>query len=334
MKNDLTCGVTADLLPSYVERLTSAETDRAVEAHVASCPDCAAKLAAMRGPETETAIDVVPEVDYLKKVKKRTGRKVVLAVLCTIAVIVLGIVAKVFVIGESADPEGLAVQTQELRQNNILRLDITTPWSGTAYHSWKVETNEGVVNIRARQVLVNPLFSGGSAQLDIPMDGVKEIYLCGRLIWQDGMVISPKTLALLEAKTPYLGDAPSVGNIAALLGVQSQVGSYTMELGTSKEPFFWKFNFSDTLPLVQDERMTGLAYQMLALVGNLDEVHWTGGRSISLSQVNRAMEHLTEEYNKAHGTFWKAKSSVRDYTVSPADYQQFVAVLSDYFGTI
>ena len=35
MKNDLTCGVVRDLLPSYVEGLTSQETNTAVERHLA-----------------------------------------------------------------------------------------------------------------------------------------------------------------------------------------------------------------------------------------------------------------------------------------------------------
>ena len=34
MKNDLTCGVVQDLLPSYVEGLTSPESNTAVERHL------------------------------------------------------------------------------------------------------------------------------------------------------------------------------------------------------------------------------------------------------------------------------------------------------------
>ena len=42
MRNDLTCAVARDLLPSYVEGLTAEETGQAVERHLRSCPDCAA----------------------------------------------------------------------------------------------------------------------------------------------------------------------------------------------------------------------------------------------------------------------------------------------------
>ena len=333
MKNELTCGVVADLLPSFVEGLTSEETNRAVEAHVAACPVCAAKLAAMGGPETDLPAETEKEVDYLKTVKKQTWKKVLAAVVCTVLVIVLGCAAKLFVIGEPADGAGMAWSCETTKTE--LHLNVHATESAMAYGRWQVAQKDGVVTIRGWKFPVSLLYRSGDYQTAIPLDGVREVWLGGKLIWQDGMVISPKTLALLDAKTPYVGDAPAVGRIAQLLEVQNQVDGYTTELRTSREPFFWQFNFTGDLSLTQDSRMTGLAYQMLALVGNLDEVHWAEGqRSISLAQVNRALENLTSEYNSAHGTSWKVKASVRDYTVSPADYQQLREILAYKFGEL
>lgn len=81
MKNELTCAVVRDLLPSFVEGLTAPETNEAVLAHLTACPDCAALRAELSAPEAGEA--EAPEVDYLKKVKRRTRRRVALAVLCT-----------------------------------------------------------------------------------------------------------------------------------------------------------------------------------------------------------------------------------------------------------
>ena len=81
MKNipELSCAIVEDLLPTYVERLTSEETNMAVEAHLASCPACAAKRAAMGAKETEAAAkdaeETAREVDYLKKVRRRNRRQ-------------------------------------------------------------------------------------------------------------------------------------------------------------------------------------------------------------------------------------------------------------------
>ena len=57
MKNDLTCAVVRDLLPSYVEGLTSAETNTAVEAHLSACPDCTARKKAMTAPAEPAEVE-------------------------------------------------------------------------------------------------------------------------------------------------------------------------------------------------------------------------------------------------------------------------------------
>ena len=59
MKNDLTCAVVRDLLPSCVENLAAAETVQAVERHLAACPDCAARHAAMVDPELAAKLEIV-----------------------------------------------------------------------------------------------------------------------------------------------------------------------------------------------------------------------------------------------------------------------------------
>ena len=48
------CEVIKDLLPSYVDGLTSAETNRLVKEHLASCGDCRRLFEAMQAPLPET----------------------------------------------------------------------------------------------------------------------------------------------------------------------------------------------------------------------------------------------------------------------------------------
>ena len=58
MKNDLTCGVVRDLLPSYVENLLGEESKEAVDRHLETCPECRERkedMAAPTGAE-ETAV--------------------------------------------------------------------------------------------------------------------------------------------------------------------------------------------------------------------------------------------------------------------------------------
>ncbi len=51
MKNDLSCEVVRDLLPSYLDGVASGETKAAVERHMEECPDCRETLRRMKEPE-------------------------------------------------------------------------------------------------------------------------------------------------------------------------------------------------------------------------------------------------------------------------------------------
>ena len=69
MKNDLTCGVVRDLLPSYADGIAGEETAAAVERHMAECEECRAALHRMKEPE-DAAPPEEKEIDYLKKVRR------------------------------------------------------------------------------------------------------------------------------------------------------------------------------------------------------------------------------------------------------------------------
>lgn len=85
--------------------------------------------------------------------------------------------------------------------------------------------------------------------------------------------------ALFEAATPYVGDAPAVGN---LLTVMQENGlfpeeEYSIELGTDVKPYSLTIHFAnqpeDEEELCREMYQTGIL--SLALVENLNEVMWT-----------------------------------------------------------
>ena len=323
MKNDLSCAVVRDLLPSYVEGLTSEETNTAVEAHLSACPDCAARRDAMITPaEPAESAEQGREVDYLKTVKRKSGRRVVAAVLCTVLLIAAGFAAKIFIIGTPAQ-EGELFVAEAVEENGVLRLSVSTPYSATAYWGWKVDTADGVANISARSVLVSPLFPNGGGTVEVPLDGIREVRLCGLVVWQDGVAIQNGTACLYETKTPYVGDISALNRVATAMNIQSGCGPYTNSLQTSHEPYGWTLEFSNVYTEKQaawlDETMEyDLAPLMMALVENLGEVSWTyrtqdgalQTRTVTLSQVNEALPR-----------------PVKDYAASPAELQRLCDLL-------
>ena len=352
MKNipELPCAIVEDLLPAYVEGLTSEETTAAVEAHLASCPACAAKRAAMgaeEGPSPEEAAETAREVDYLKAVRRRSRRRVAAAILCTVLVLLLGFAAKIFVIGEPLDPDGVAVSAQ--REDDVLRVKVSSAVSGNAFWDWTVENQDGVVSITARSVLVSPLFRDGTGTVEVPLEGMTEIWLGeageGRMIWQDDTMILADAWALYQAQTPYVGNNSAVGRVLAAVDTWygPPIVDYTISLQTSAEPYGLTIHFDDVTAHILgagksiDDRMYAVAPALLALIGNLGEVRWTYAapdgtavtRSVTLEEVDAALPDWIAAYDLDAGADWTAPESVKDYAASPAALQRLLE-LTDF----
>ena len=357
MKNipELPCAIVEDLLPAYVEGLTSEETTAAVEAHLASCPACAAKRAAMgaeEGPSPEEAEETAREVDYLKAVRRRSRRRVAAAILCTVLVLLLGFAAKIFVIGEPLDPDGVAVSAQ--REDDVLRVQVSSAASGNAFRGWTVEDRDGVVSITARSVLVSPLFRDGTGTVEVSLEGVTEIWLGeageGRMIWQDDTMILADAWALYQAQTPYVGNNSAVGRVLAAVDTWygPPIVDYTISLQTSAEPYGLTIHFDDVTAHILgagksiDDRMYAVAPALLALIGNLGQVQWTYAapdgtavtRSVTLEEADAALPDWIAAYDLDAGADWTAPESVKDYAASPAALQRLLELADFGFYTV
>ncbi|MBQ8389706.1 MAG: zf-HC2 domain-containing protein, partial [Oscillibacter sp.] len=270
MKNDLTCAVVRDLLPPYVEGLTEEETNEAVERHLAECPRCRGRRDAM-GADAETQAAEEKELDYLKTVNKKSRRRVVKAVAVTVLLVVLGILLKLFVIGEPASAAGMSWSMQQ--DGNYMNVRAFTTWSGVAYCRWETEREGDSVYIRTKKVLPSYLYPTADNRMMIPLEGVNHIYLAERLIWSEGEAITERVLDLMAHKVEYLGDAPAIIDLGLCLGFD-ELGDYTNGLRTATEPYRWYVEFtSGDKDIISDHMMVNSLY-MLALVENLEQVSW------------------------------------------------------------
>ena len=335
MKNDLTCGVVRDLLPSYVEGLTSPESNTAVERHLSGCPDCAQLRVALTGAPEQATPEDAKEVDYLKKVKRRGWRRVAAAVAVTVLLFAVGIATKLFVIGTPIQTQGMSwtINTEVPGQLDIRVYSI---WSGTACRQWETEQEpEGIVRITCRQVLPSPISNSGDYRAVLNTEGVNAVYLGDQLIWQGGVEISPQIDRIYQAQTPYVGDASAVGRVLNALRFDT-CGSYTMELHTSSTPYRLTLNFSiPQTPGKMGDSEKGLYQDMaavLAIIGNLDEIEcafrdengqlWS--RVLTVEELNQDLPQIVADYNErfSHGKPCPLYDDVKDYAGSCADLEQ------------
>lgn len=340
MRNDLTCAVVRDLLPNYVEGLTSEETGQAVERHLRSCPDCAAKQAAMVGPELASRLEEErKELDYLKRVKRRSRFRLAAAVVCTVLVIAGGFAAKIFLIGTPIQPQTYALR-HYVDEENVLHLLIDCVNSAWAYYGWEIDEEDGVVEIFGRSVTVSPVHSEGWGRLTVALEGVREVRLCGETVYQDGVVIQRGTMERYEARTPYAGDAPALGRAADAVGLDDQNWNYTTELHTSARPYRWTVNFQNHWGDTSAGWLMRCYYgpQMLALVDNLDEVGWTYTTATSSGKtfcqevltLEEADLYLAELLARSDcDEQWKKLTSVKDFAATPAGMQVLYVLLGD-----
>lgn len=334
-RHELPCGIVEDLLPSYVDGLTGEESTEAVREHLDGCETCRKKYEAMKGRETTEHEDVQREVNYLKTVRRSKHRGIVIAVVCTALVLLLGWAVKTYVIGERADLSNFsyAVSTTEEKVEVRIRphdYDIYRIMTGDA------RVRSGVAEISVRKVDTGRIITNISSmakKIELDTEGLQEIYLCGELIWADGLGISQQTHRIYDARTPYVGNAPAMVNLWEQVG--SGLGSCKVSLQTDSEPYGFTVHYEEPLDSYSsaaiDASMRKAGECMLALADNLGVFSWTytdskgqpHAESITLEEVNALLPDLVELYNGIYGTDWTAKDSVKDYAESPFALEQF-----------
>lgn len=90
MKEKRECKLVQDLLPNYIEKVTSEETNQYMEEHLQSCIECEKVYTAMKEEMKSETLEVDKTVDYMKKVNGKI--KIAKIALGSIAIIILSII--------------------------------------------------------------------------------------------------------------------------------------------------------------------------------------------------------------------------------------------------
>ena len=293
MKNDLSCAVVRDLLPSYIDKLTSEETNGAVERHLEGCEDCRKVLAAMQGeggPAAEENKAGTKEIDYLKKVRTGTWKRVIAGIVAAAFVFGAGAWIKVHRIGSYVDPSAVNITNVVVSGDTVAVAGNFKDKSLGVTHADMLLKDDGVLELAYRAAKKG----GMDNEFDFVAQGegyaaVKEIRMGDRLVAYEGVLIDEQVSAVYNARHAYIGDMSANGALARALGIQETIGSYENELSTAAEPYGWTFYSMEDLSsqelAVIRQKLQRDAAVMLACVDNLGwvEFQFANGTSLQLT---------------------------------------------------
>jgi hypothetical protein len=308
MSDRLRCEVVRDLLPSYVDGLTSDVTNEEIALHLSSCKECERLYNEMKEP-IETPMET-REMDYLKKVKQRTDKTILLGI-TLVAVLFLSIIGiRLYIVGSNvntvASYETMLSQTNDGTKVLVIQGQLTNRASVCKKHIITVEDGTATIKLIERRALPwedNNYFYVG---YEIP-SGVNQVVLSEDVIWEDGMLITKEANELYNSKHSYVGDMSANGITANALQI-SRLGQYQCSLQTKEEPYGWTIEFIDTITKdkVFNERMTQYAYVILALIDNLGEFSWEYNngsevitKTVTTQDATKALGQDIKEYSKS-----------------------------------
>lgn len=353
MESKLNCEIVRDLLPTYADGLTSEVTSRAVREHLDECPQCAETLRLMQEPEIPE--EHTPEVDYLKKVRRRTLRS---GIIWGAAALVIGmaiVCIKVFLLGTALAP-GSGTLTVSVSGETV-HIEGETGSYALGVARAELEENNGVVSVKIYTAPKMPFNSGELKKEYKAKSEVKQVRWGELILWDDGASISETAAALYAAKNPYVGDMPANMKIADILGVSARLGGFTNELDTEKEPLGWMIHLNSMIISGQESAAKSImeadSYVMLATIENLGYVTWYyrvdgeareytvtqenasdfAGRDIKEMAVSpKALESLVSELDIGRYGLYRTNGEERSLDVNiHVDCRDVYALSMDYY---
>lgn len=341
MKNDLTCEVVQDLLPSYVDGLTSDVSNQAVEQHLKTCESCRNLFSEMREPMNGEDVSEIndgqkadskklSEIDYLKKIRSKNRMRILAAVLIVVIAVGVGLWSKIYIIGQKVEQAefvqaGVIVEEHKVSIQGLL-FDTTKGVSDVAF-----QEKDGIVTVSLRETRKSS-FHTNEFQADYQSSGeVKQVVLEKRILWDDGVSIDGTVSDLYQSRNPYVGDTSADGRSVqaarAVLGINDgELLSYGTQLQTSEEPYGWTFlnvqiSSSDNVERLQQE-MKQLGCLLIAVTDNLGYVSFE--YSVDGAENSDGSTTLTVTEAKADAM---AGQSVKSLAQTPAGLQKLVEMI-------
>lgn len=258
------CNIVKDLLPSYIDGLTSRESNEFIKEHIKTCNDCKEEINKYKSIEIKEKEETLKSIDYMKKPRKKLK-----GVIALFSIIILSILIYLVVPKKEKNLDFTAFDYNIVNDHLVLNI---SSLSSNMFLKLKEEVVDDTIYL---QTYTTPVSSFGSYNLEYNLNGKgnKTIYLNDTLIADNGEFLSQNIIKLFENKIKYIGDNSGVSNILNLLNLNN-FSPYTIEIQSNEEPYGLKINFSEKIK-ENDETtkyLNTIGKYIMALIDNCDYV--------------------------------------------------------------
>ncbi|MBQ3931157.1 MAG: DUF4825 domain-containing protein [Firmicutes bacterium] len=330
MSEKLSCHIVKDLLPHYIDGLTSEETSQDIMEHLKQCKDCRSQYEAMSGRMLEnekiTQERDGKEIDYLKKVRRRS-RITALVLVCAALLVIAAGVLKIYYIGrlnKSVTVSVSIVNGKEIKAFPQIN-DSTLVVSGIEFSE-----ENGVVTVGVRTCNAGLRKNNWNSASYTAKNDVRQIIdASGTILFEDGILIQDHVGRMFAKKVEYVGDAPAVSELLKVLQYPGMavVCKQEFQLETSSRPYGIILDVEPNRVAAKDEYIKH-ACLLLALIENLDYVEYHTYLNESIYSVIK----VTSEDALAAAKLLAAPYPGMTEYFAPVHYAESIKYLGKYAG--
>lgn len=229
MKNKLSCAVVRDILPLYIEELTSEETNIEVSQHLEECSECKKLELSMKSEMKDEVIEgIEDEIDGFKIIKRRNKKKVLLSAGISFVLLLIfvgAIVYKTYLKGSVTDRHNINYKYISVLDNK-LELELSLKDKSLGITNYSINEKDGVVTVN---IMSAPKSTFSKSSIDIEKKykkKIKKVMIMDAVIWEDDFYINEPIIEIFCNKTTGVEDKEkltklmdSVSTLVPYLGV-------------------------------------------------------------------------------------------------------------------
>ena len=282
--NKLPCEIVRDLLPSYIDQLTSDTTNHYVQEHLEECTACKEVLDNMTSPDSETpdsGNQGKKEIDFLKKNRRRNWLILLISLTAALLIALAVIFINRYVVGYYLNDSTGAWFVWDVEvDGNYMDATVSSVQNIYKITSVSIEETDDTLHATVKAVpagIIAQLLYGDSYHLSYTArNDIRQIEANDRIIWKEGSDISLFASSVYQTFHPYVGDFSLNMGTANALNLSNYLGAFESELQTETRPYEWKLLLKEDITEkrkdLMEADMEAFACVLLAAIENLDEV--------------------------------------------------------------